>query len=142
VTKIYWDSNLFIYLFEENPRFVERVRELRSRMLERGDLLFTGTLTVGEVLVKPVEKRDIRMIAAYRDFFNNSSAIHLVALDVRAAEHYAAIRADRGISHADAIQLACAAAAGIDLFITNDERLHGKIIPGIKFVTSLSGAPL
>jgi hypothetical protein len=40
------------------------------------------------------------------------------------------------------VQLACASAAAVDLFITNDERLSTKIIPGIKFVTSLERATL
>jgi predicted nucleic acid-binding protein len=59
-----------------------------------------------------------------------------------AAAAYARIRRDRGIRPPDAIQLACAAAAGVDLFITNDERLSRKIVPGVGFVTSLARAPL
>ena len=42
----------------------------------------------------------------------------------------------------DAIQLACAASVGIDLFITNDDRLSRKNIPGINFITSLARAPI
>ena len=37
----------------------------------------------------------------------------------------------------DAIQLACAAAGGTDLFITNDDRLSRKNVPGIAFIQSL-----
>ena len=54
----------------------------------------------------------------------------------------AAIRADRTIRAPDTIQLACAAAAGVDLFITNDDRLSRKVMPGVKFITSLAGAYL
>ncbi|SRR5579875_109797 len=43
---------------------------------------------------------------------------------------------------AEAIQLACAAAAGMDLFITNDDRLSRKRVPEIKFITSLQRAPI
>jgi len=68
--------------------------------------------------------------------------VTVVPFDLKAAEYYAAIRADRRISHADAIQLSCAATAETDLFLTNDERLHGKRIPGIKFVSSLSRSPV
>jgi predicted nucleic acid-binding protein len=42
----------------------------------------------------------------------------------------------------DAIQLACAAAASVDLFITNDERLRVKHVDGIQFIVPLSRAPL
>ena len=55
---------------------------------------------------------------------------------------YATIRQDRSISPPDAIQLACAAAVGMDLFITNDQRLSRKVVPGIHFITSLDTAYL
>lgn len=53
---------------------------------------------------------------------------------------YATIRHDRSIKAPDAIQLACAAQAGVDLFITNDDRLSRAVVPGIQFITSLERA--
>jgi hypothetical protein len=50
---IFWESNLFIYLFEADPEFGEPVRRIRRNMRARGDRLFTSWLTVGEILVKP-----------------------------------------------------------------------------------------
>lgn len=55
---------------------------------------------------------------------------------------YARIRSDRSIKPPDAIQLACASAAEVDLFITNDDRLSQKSVPGIQFLSSLHKAPL
>ena len=43
---------------------------------------------------------------------------------------------------ADAIQLACAAHYGVDLFITNDQHLHKLTIPGIGFIAPLEKVPL
>jgi predicted nucleic acid-binding protein len=40
----------------------------------------------------------------------------------------------------DAIQLACAAQVGVDLFITNDDRLSRITIPGIEFLVPLARA--
>ena len=51
---IFWDTNLFIYLLEDSPKFGQAVAELRRRMLRRNDRLFTSAMTVGEVLVKPL----------------------------------------------------------------------------------------
>src|SRR5436189_1321714 len=42
--------NLFVYLFERGE-FASRVRQVRSRMLARGDQLLTSALTLGELLV-------------------------------------------------------------------------------------------
>jgi predicted nucleic acid-binding protein len=141
MANIFWDTNLFIYLFEDNPKFAAAVDELRRRMLRRQDRLFTSAMTVGEILVKPLSAGDLALVERYRDFFA-SQELTVAAFDFGAAEPYARIRQDRGLQPADAIQLACAASAGVDLFITNDERLAGKNVSGIKFITSLARAPL
>ncbi|MGC1499510.1 MAG: PIN domain-containing protein, partial [Terriglobales bacterium] len=69
----------------------------------------------------------------------------VVPFDLKAARIYASLRATRKRSElppADAIQLSCAASVGVDLFITNDDRLKDERVPGIQFVTSLDRAPL
>lgn len=141
MANILWDTNLFIYLFEQNPEFEPRVVRLRQAMSARGDQLFATAMTVGEILVKPVEAGDRVLEQSYRSFFQ-SGAMRVLSFDIEAAGHYARIRQDRGVRPPDAIQLACAAAHGIDLFITNDNRLSGKIVPGVNFITSLQDAPL
>jgi predicted nucleic acid-binding protein len=138
VTRVFWDTNLFVYLLEGGPA-AARVRQIRSRMLERGDQLVTSGLTLGELLVKPRETSD----AAARDHLMTLRAIAtIVAFDEQAAPRYAEIRADRTIRAPDAIQLACAAAAAVDLFITNDDRLSRKHVTGVKFISSLERAYL
>jgi hypothetical protein len=58
----------------------------------------------------------------------------------RDARLYATIRKDRRIRSPNAIQLACAGQARVDLFITNDERLSMKSIARIQFISSLQRA--
>ena len=138
MTRVFWDTNLFIYLFE-GGEFASRVKELRARMLARGDQLLTSALTLGELLVKPREKGE----AAVRDHeMTIRQVATILPFDAGCSPRYAAIRADRAIKAPDAIQLACAAAAGTDLFITNDDRLSRKHIPDVKFITSLERAYL
>jgi len=138
VTRVFWDTNLFVYLFEGGA-FAARVKQVRSRMLERGDQLVTSALTLGELLVKPREKGEEAVL-------DHETTIRRIAtilpFDVASAPRYAAIRTDRAISAPDAIQLACAATAGVDLFITNDDRLSRKYVPDVKFITSLERAYL
>ena len=136
MTSIFWDTNLFVYLLEGGA-FAPRVRALRRRMLDRGDRLVTSALTLGELLVKPHAAGE----DAARDHeLTLRSIATIVPFDAACASHYARIRGDRGIKAPDAIQLSCAAVAGVDLFITNDERLSRKTIPGVKFITSLDRA--
>ena len=53
MSRIFWDTNLFVYLIEEQatrPRRAEAVAALRRRMIERGDELLTSTLTLDDLL--------------------------------------------------------------------------------------------
>jgi predicted nucleic acid-binding protein len=135
VSRIFWDTNLFIYLIEEFGDLSERVIKLRKRMVERGDELYTSALTLGEILIKPMEAGDEALARRYESGLLRGAVI--ISFDVEPARLYATIRKDRTIRPPDAIQLACASHARVDLFITNDERLSTKSIPRIQFVSSL-----
>ena len=110
-------------------------------MRKRHDELFTSALTVGELLVKPIRLGRLDIANSYRAAFQPS---HLTVLpfDFQAAEAFARIRLNVAIRQPDAIQLACAATVGVDLFITNDDRLSQTVVSGIDFITSLSRAPI
>ncbi len=138
MSRIFWDTNLLIYLIEGKGELFECTKTLAERMLERGDQLCTSTLTLGEVLVKPVEKGDELLRQKYEHILTRHA--FLVSFDVAAARIYAQLRQDRSIAPPDAIQLSCAAAAQVDLFITSDDRLNRKVINGVQFITSLRNA--
>lgn len=138
MSRIFWDTNLFIYLIEDFRDLSERVTVLRRRMLERGDELCTSALTLGEILIKPLEAGNDSLARRYESVLLQGAEI--IPFDVEPARLYASIRRDRTIRPPDAIQLACAAHARVDLFITNDERLSMKSIPHIHFVSSLQRA--
>jgi predicted nucleic acid-binding protein len=138
VSRIFWDTNLFIYLIEDFRDLSELVTALRKRMLERGDDLYTSALTLGEILIKPLEAGNEDLARRYESVLTQGTEI--IPFDVEPARLYASIRKDRTIRPPDAMQLACAAHARVDLFITNDERLSTKSIPNIHFVSSLQRA--
>lgn len=138
MSRVFWDTNLFIYLLEDYGTLSESVSSLRSRMLSRRDQLYTSTLTLGEILVKPVEHNNEALGKKYEEAL--SSGAVLLPFDRDAARLYASIRLDRTIRPPDAIQLACAAGAKVDLFVTNDSRLSDKIVDGIQFIVALDKA--
>ena len=140
MSRVFWDTNLFVYLVEDRGERAERVAVLRRRMIERDDELLTSALTLGEVLVKPLETGDDDLVRRYEQAIGAGATV--LPFDLRAAPKFAEIRRDRSIRAPDAIQLACASAAGTDLFITNDERLSRKNIQGIHFIQSLEKAML
>jgi predicted nucleic acid-binding protein len=140
MSRIFWDSNLFIYLFENNREFGQMVEDLWKKMLERRDQLLTSTLTVGEILVKPTAARDDAVCREYERILSNTAVI--IPFDLKVSRRYAAIRSSTSVKGPDAIQLACASEAGVDLFITNDNHLKGKHVEGIQFIAALGQVPI
>lgn len=140
MSRVFWDTNLFIYFLEGNNQLSVDTRRLRKSMLARGDQLLTSALTLGEVLVKPVERGDRILSSKYEDAITKSAL--LLSFDAKAAWKYAEIRLDRSLRAPDAVQLACAASATIDLFVTNDRRLQGKRVNGIQFIVALDQVPM
>jgi predicted nucleic acid-binding protein len=140
MSRIFWDTNLFIYLLEPNERFSPLTKELRIKMLKRGDQLFTSAITLGEILIKPLQAGDADRCRKYEKAI--TSAATLISFDIKAARHYASIKSSRSVQPPDAVQLSCAASAGVDLFITNDDRLQNKQVPGIQFIVPLDRVPI
>lgn len=83
MSRIFWDTHLFIYLIEENVEFSQSVVELRQRMVARNDVLITSSLSLGEVLVKPLEKGDQRLAAEHEQAIARGAVI--VPFDQNAA---------------------------------------------------------
>jgi predicted nucleic acid-binding protein len=127
---------LFIYWLEDHPEYAGRVDAIRSRMEQRHDQLITGAFTFGEVLAGSYRKGTSQLADQSRRLLRSVVA-EVVPFTLETADRYARIRGTPGITPADAIHLASAAQAGTDLFLTNDKRLLGRIVPGIKFIASL-----
>lgn len=140
MSRVFWDTNLFIYLFEDYRELSRLTVELRKMMLARGDQLFTSAMTLGEILVKPMQVGDIDLCRRYESTIIAAAVV--LPFDLSAANKYAWIRSNRSLRAPDAVQLACAATAGVDLFVTNDARLQGINIPGIQFIVPLSRVPI
>ena len=139
MSRIFWDTHLFLYLIEDRGARAERTRALREWMLERGDALLTSTFTLGELLAWA--DGDAALGRRFEEAVQAGATV--LPFDRRAALRFAEIRRDPAIGAADAVQLACAAAAGVDLFVTGDERLSRARVEGIGFVQSLArAAPL
>ena len=136
MSRVYWDTMLFIYWLEEHPVFAKRVDEIHRRMEERRDQLITSAFTLGEVLAGPYRKAASQRLEDVRRRLRNVVA-DIVPFTVETADLYARIRGTLRVSPADAIHLASAAQAGTDLFLTNDRQLLGKIVPGIQFIATI-----
>lgn len=140
MSRIFWDTNVYIYLLEDFGSWSGLAANLRNKMLERGDQLVTSALTLGEILVKPTAAGDTELCRKYVERIAAASLV--VPFDMEAAKRYAALRCDRSLQSPDAMQLACAGIARVDLFVTNDNRLHGKRAAGVQFIVPLDRVPI
>lgn len=140
MSKVFFDTNVFIYMFEGLEPNRGRTLEIRKRMIDRGDRIVTSAMTLGEILVRPTKLGQTSLIEQYDHAIRATSQV--ISFDPQIAWRFASLRATHAIRNADAIQLACAAHFGVDLFITNDTRLHKLNVPGIGFIAPLERVPL
>ena len=140
MSKMFFDTNVFIYLFEDYEPFSSIVDAVWRRMIQRGDKLVTSAMTLGELLIKPSRLGQASIVEQYDRAIRTRAQV--ISFDPQVAWRYASLRSTHNIRNADAIQLACAAHFGVELFITNDKRLHKLDVPGIGFITPLEKVPL
>jgi predicted nucleic acid-binding protein len=137
MSRIYWDTMLFVYLLEGHPVYKQRTEELLDRSYQRGDLLFTSYLSLGEIMVGaensfgPSKAHEIREVIEEMGFAP-------LPFDSGAVIPFSHLRVKERLKIADSIHLACAASAGIDLFLTGDKRFSKLNISGIQFIADFN----
>lgn len=139
MSKVYWDTMLFIYVLEGHKHYGPIVKSIYERMQLRGDLLCTSYLSLGEILAGA--RQSPQAADTLREEFADMR-VQLLAFDSGSVDTFASLRAVQKLATADSIHLACAAARGIDLFLTGDKQLSRQIVPGIQFISSLENCPI
>jgi predicted nucleic acid-binding protein len=137
MSRVFWDSMIFAYLLDDHPAYAPRVRQILGRSLRRQDTLFTSCLVLGEVLAgsqrspNPAKRRAVRETL-------NEMGFSFLPFDAGAVEPFSHLRSTTKVKVADCIHLACAASAGIDLFLTGDKQLTKLDIQGIQFIADFT----
>ena len=128
------------YWFEDHKKLSQRVQYIHSSMEKRGDVLCSTLFVLGELLVGPLRTGDVTAAGLIEQYFR-SPAVTMLSFTPRAARLFAELRAHQGLKSVDALHLATSAAAGVDIFLTNDHRLQKIVVPGISFIAAID-APL
>ena len=136
MNRIYWDTMLFIYLLDDRKPYSDRIESIFEWIRDRGDVLCTSAFTVGEILVAPNKTGDRILERKIMGFFD-SGEIEVIPFQHEAAIRFAKIRSANNVSPADAVHLACAAPVGVDLFLTNEQKLRKVVVPGIRFIDGI-----
>lgn len=91
---------------------------------DKGGFSFvTSSVTLLEVLVKPLREGQKAIAEQYRDTLTTAPGIELFDVTYTIAEQAAQLRARYNLKTPDAIQLATCMELGADYFLTNDNRL-------------------
>lgn len=137
MSRIYWDSMLFIYMLDNHPLYSARVLHLLARAHERGDSLHTSYLALGEVIAGAAKSPNPSKALRVRSTLDEVGFSYL-PFGEDAVAPFGRLRAQSRLKIADAIHLACAASAGIDLFLTGDQQLVGMYVPGVQFIADFN----
>ena len=136
MSRIYWDTMLLIYVLEGNPAYRKRVEELLIRSRRRGDALYTSYLAAGEIAAG-TQKLSPQKASTVLNLLEEAG-FSFLPFDKGSVTPFSRLRGAQNIRTADAIHLACAASAGIDLFLTGDKQLTKLDVPGIQFIADFN----
>lgn len=130
---IFLDTAPLIYFIEGHSIYQSILSKLFSFNDKGGFSFITSSITILEVLVKPLREGKADLAKQYRDILTKASGIEVLDVTSSIAEIAAQLRAQYNLKTPDAIQLATAIEEGADFFLTNDSKL--KAISDIKVIT-------
>ncbi|HLD21996.1 MAG TPA: PIN domain-containing protein [Patescibacteria group bacterium] len=117
------DSSIFIYQFEQHKTF-EPLCSIVFEQLSHGKIVVsTSAITVAEVLTQPFQKKNIEVIALYKEVFHLLPHFSIIEVDYTVSLIAAQLRAEYAILLPDALHIAAAIHSGATAFITNDKQL-------------------
>ncbi len=126
------DTAIFIYLVEEDARFLPEILPLFREVDSGRRELVTSALTLLEVLVVPYRAGDAQLAQRYETILTHSRGVRLVDVTRDQLRAAAQLRAVTGVKTPDSLQLVAAIGTGCRTFVTNDRRLPA--IPGLRVI--------
>ena len=124
-SRIYLDTNIFIYAIEGYPEYQSILTSLFSLFDEGTYSAVTSELTLAEVLIKPMKENKKEIQQLYEELLRPSDVLTISTIDRQILIDAAKIRASSdAILLPDAIHLASARNQNCSSFITNDKRLR------------------
>ncbi|MEB3886275.1 PIN domain-containing protein [Lyngbya sp. CCY1209] len=131
-SRVYLDTNIFIYALEGYVQFQTELNVLFDAFDDGTLKAITSELTLAEVLVKPFLDNNIEVCSAYENAIQNSPLLEVVPIHREILRESARLRSITNLKLPDAIHASTAILNGCETFITNDKRL--EIVSGINVV--------
>ncbi|MBT8421326.1 MAG: PIN domain-containing protein [Gammaproteobacteria bacterium] len=119
------DSCIWIYYFEDHPRYADLIDAMLTQWVGRGTALLTSELSLLEIKTGPLRREKPSVAAEYQLYLNNFPGLSLIPIDQSILNHAARLRARCRIKTPDAIIIATGLEQGATLAITNDQAWKG-----------------
>ena len=120
---VFLDTAPLIYFIEGHSAYQLILSRLFDFNDKGGFSFVTSSVTLLEVLVKPLREGQKAIAEQYRDILTTAPGIEIFDVTTDIAEQAAQLRAKYNVRTPDAIQLATCIELGADYFLTNDNRL-------------------
>jgi predicted nucleic acid-binding protein len=125
-SRLYADSNVFIYLLEASPDFFVLAKRLFDHIDTVGARLLTNELTLAECIYKPSREDDGVLVSRYEAFLEPGDEIEIIGLDGALATRAAKAGGKLGLKLADAVHYLSAYESGCQFFVTADTRVRSS----------------
>lgn len=122
--QIYIETAPFIYYVENRVGFVDKVEAVLFSAKQNSLPIVTSVVTLTELLNKPIEASDSKLVKAYLDLLLHSQGLSALPVNAAIAEQAAHLRANYQLRTPDALHLATAIESACDAFLTNDKNLR------------------
>jgi predicted nucleic acid-binding protein len=130
---VFLDTAPLIYFIEGHSQYQQKLKQLFA-LNDEGDFRFlSSTITLLEVLVKPLKVGENKIVEQYKTILTNAEGIDIFEITIHITIKAAELREKYNIRTPDALQVATAIERQADYFLTNDLRL--KSVKEIKLVT-------
>jgi predicted nucleic acid-binding protein len=118
-SRVYIDTNVWIYYIESTPAFVAKARAFFVAVEAAGAQLITNEIAIAECLYKPSQDGNAAALDAYERLFD-SGEIEIAPLNGKLARTAAVNGGQLGLKLIDAIHYFSALEWGCDYFVTSD----------------------
>jgi predicted nucleic acid-binding protein len=118
--RVAFDSCIFIYQIEANPKYVTLTDLVFSWLVQPAFRAVTSAITMTEVLVPSYRNRDQKLLDNFYGLLSTYPNLEWISVGLEIADVAAELRAQHNMRTPDAIHAATAIHAGATALITND----------------------
>ena len=121
--RVYFDTNIIIYLIEGFPEYQKSVDEIQEVLETSQCVAITSDITICESLIKPFKDNYLEGVKIFQSFLEESGIFELIPTARSTYIKASLVSATQSLKLPDAIHVATAIQSRCDIFLTNDKSI-------------------